>query len=296
MDHPAKNPDQTAHPGQTESPTKKLRTIIVDDESLALELLRSYLDELPIIEIVAACQNGSEAVNAVMELQPDLIFLDIQMPGLNGFDVIKNLQADILPLVVFVTAYDQYALNAFDVYAVDYILKPIDAQSIARAVDRSIARYTGSHESISDKTAIVGALEQIAEQSNALEPGEAVRSLSIRSNAKNSHIVVKDQGIVNLIDQTDIEWIDAAGDYMCIHALGVTHIMRSTLKDLLEQLNPDTFKRIHRSTIVNLGCIEKIVPHTKGEYFLELRGAEQIKVSRNYRGAIKDFLAGFKSK
>lgn len=275
---------------------EKLRTIIVDDESLALNLLSSYLDELPVIDVVATCQNGHEAVNAVIEHQPDLVFLDIQMPGLNGFDVIKKLQADILPLIVFVTAYDQYALNAFDVYAVDYILKPIDAESIARAVDRSIVRYKSSNNDTNDKTAIVGAMEQIAEQENELNSEETSTSLSIGSHTQNSHIVVKDQGVVTLIDQTDIEWIDAAGDYMCIHASGVTHIMRSTLKDLLEQLNSDIFKRVHRSTIVNLGCIEKIVPHTKGEYFLELRGDEQIKVSRNYRGAIKDFLAGFQTK
>ncbi|MDM3870030.1 response regulator transcription factor [Porticoccus sp. W117] len=275
---------------ESQNAESKLRTIIVDDEPLALELLRSYLGNLSVIDIVAECRNGSEAVDAIIEHQPDLVFLDIQMPGLNGFDVINKLQADIVPLIVFVTAYDEYALSAFDVCAVDYILKPIDLERATRAVDRCMERRGSANDHGNGKSAIVDAMEQINQKTSL-----ANRSITLDSGIQNTHIVVKDQGVVTLIEQADIEWVDAAGDYMCIHASGDTHIMRSTLKDLLDHLNPDVFKRIHRSTIVNLNCIEQILPHTKGEYFLKLRGSERVKVSRNYRGTIKDFLTGFES-
>ncbi|UTW45483.1 response regulator transcription factor [bacterium SCSIO 12696] len=269
----------------------KLRTVIVDDESLALDLLRSYLSEIESIEIVAECRNGHAAVDAILEHQPDLVFLDIQMPGLNGFDVIHKLQSDIVPLIVFVTAYDEYALNAFDVSAVDYILKPIDSASITRAVSRSLDRHTSANGRVRDKSSIVNAVTKINQRKNTEET-----SISFEPSTTNSHIVVKDQGVVTLIEQEDIEWVDAAGDYMCVHASGETHIMRSTMKDLLEQLNPNVFKRVHRSTIVNLACISKVFPRAKGEYFLQLRGSEQVKVSRNYRATIKDFLASFTSR
>ena len=274
----------------SQSPSVRLRTIVVDDEPLALDLLKSYLSNMPSIEIIAQCQNGTQAVEAIIEHQPDLVFLDIEMPGLNGLDVIKKLQADIVPLVVFVTAYDEYALNAFDVCAVDYILKPIDSDSLQRAVERSLERYKGSQGNADDKRVIVDAMAKM----NESQP-EKNNSVSLESTARNSQIVVKDQGVVTLIEQQDIEWIDAAGDYMCIHAAGETHIMRSTLKNLLQQLDSEVFKRVHRSTVVNLSCIEKIFPRAKGEYFLKLRGCEQVKVSRNYRAAIKEFLAHFQT-
>lgn len=269
----------------------KIRTLIVDDEPLALDLLRSYLKQHPQIEIVAECKNGKEAISRVIELQPDLMFLDIQMPGLSGFDVIKRLQADITPLVVFVTAYEQFALAAFDVNAVDYTLKPLDHESLARAVGRCEERLAGGDKSESFKPRIIHAIEQIAQgtEQSAANTGN-VMPVSTPQAVKDQKIVVKDRSSIVLIDQIDIDWVDAAGDYMCIHVDGVTHIMRSTLKSLLAQLNPDIFKRVHRSTIVNINRIEKIIPHTKGECFLVLAENERIKVSRNYRSVIKNLI------
>ncbi|NND01052.1 MAG: response regulator transcription factor [Gammaproteobacteria bacterium] len=275
----------------------KLHTIIVDDEALALSLLRSCLDELANIEIVAECCNGRQAIEAALTHQPDLMFLDIQMPGLNGFDVIRNLQADVMPLVIFVTAYDQFAVDAFDVHAVDYILKPLDAENVARAIERCETRLAqqsvAGAESNGFKPGFISAMADIPRQSASSVPESpmAEEPAADQNAVQSQKILVKDGGAITLIDQEEIEWIDAAGDYMCIHANGVTHIMRSTLKGLLAQLDPGIFKRVHRSTIVNLRCIHKVIPHTKGECFLELDQNERIKVSRNYRSVIQGYLS-----
>jgi len=266
----------------------KLRTIIVDDEPLALNLLRAKLNKIPEIEIIAECKNGREAIEKTMDLAPDLIFLDIQMPGVDGFGVIKNLQSDIVPLVIFTTAFEQYALDAFDVHAVDYILKPIDEERITRAVNRAIA-LSETEEETEHKSRIIGAIDTINEKENSDNSKQSSQGQN-KSNLEHK-IIIKERDDITLLKQVDIEWIDAAGDYCCLHAQGVTHIKRSTLKNLLEDLDPSIFKRVHRSTIVNLNYIQKVIPHTKGEYFLKLGEYDQVKVSRNYREIIKDFLS-----
>jgi two-component system LytT family response regulator len=271
---------------------KKLRTLIVDDEPLALRLLKSKLQKIGSIEIVGECKNGREAIEATLDLDPELLFLDIQMPGLNGLDVVKNLQNDVVPLVIFTTAYEQYALDAFDVHAVDYILKPLDDERIQRAVDRA-TQLLDSTSHPEQKPKILGAINHIVEKevwgdmsSNLLK--EKTSATSVQVTPK---VVVKDRDEITILKQKDIEWVDAAGDYVCLHSNGKTHIKRSTLKELLGDLDGSFFKRIHRSTIVNLNYIERVIPHTKGEFFLELKGNERIKVSRNYKDIIKIFLS-----
>ncbi|AAZ25601.1 LytR/AlgR family response regulator transcription factor [Colwellia psychrerythraea] len=271
----------------------KLRTIIVDDEPLALNLLRAKLNKVPEIEIIAECKNGREAIEKTMDLAPDLIFLDIQMPGVDGFGVIKKLQSDIVPLVIFTTAFEQYALDAFDVHAVDYILKPIDEERITRAVSRAIVRFE-TEEETEHKSRIIGAIDTINERENSASSSQSSQGQSSLGQNKGNlehKIIIKDRDDITLLKQADIEWVDAAGDYCCVHAQGVTHIKRSTLKNLLDDLDPSIFKRVHRSTIVNLNYIQKVIPHTKGEYFLKLGEYDQVKVSRNYRDVIKDFLS-----
>ncbi|MBT8114944.1 MAG: LytTR family DNA-binding domain-containing protein [Arenicella sp.] len=268
----------------------KLRTIIVDDEPLALNLLRAHLNKLDTIEVLAECKNGLQAIKRTMDLQPDLLFLDIQMPGLNGFEVIKRLQSDVLPMVVFITAYDEYALKAFDVNAVDYLLKPIEASSIERAVNRCMSRKLSNDRAASAKPGIINAIDNIARQSD-VNPASGEAAVNDQGSAlTEDKIVIKDRRSITLLDQADIDWIDAAGDYMCIHANGDTHIMRSTMKNLQAKLSAEVFQRVHRSTIVNLSRIQKIIPHTKGEYFLQLGADERIKVSRNYRSVVKDLI------
>jgi two-component system LytT family response regulator len=264
---------------------QKLRTIIVDDEPLALKLLRTVLSEIADIEIVAECSNGKQAVEAATELEPELIFLDIQMPGMNGFDVIKSLQTDIMPMVVFVTAYDQYAVDAFDLHAVDYVLKPLDSERIARSVERAIDRLKNDVDR-SFKSPLIGAIEEISERASKEKTDESVNNLPDGMKRK---LLVRDSGVVKVIPFDDIDWVDAAGDYMCVHAVGETHVIRSTLRDLMTKLDDNLFVRIHRSTIVNIERVVSVTPLQKGGSLLHLTQGESLKVSRNYRDSIRKF-------
>ena len=264
---------------------QKLRTIIVDDEPLALKLLRTVLSEIADIEIVAECSNGKQAVEAATELEPELIFLDIQMPGMNGFDVIKSLQTDIMPMVVFVTAFHQYAVDAFDLHAVDYVLKPLDSERIARSVERAIDRLKNDVDR-SFKSPLIGAIEEISERASKEKSDESVNNLPDGMKRK---LLVRDSGVVKVIPFDDIDWVDAAGDYMCVHAVGETHVIRSTLRDLMTKLDDNLFVRIHRSTIVNVERVVSVTPLQKGGSLLHLTQGESLKVSRNYRDSIRKF-------
>lgn len=268
----------------------KLKTIVVDDEMLARRLLLSCLKEIPEIEILAECANGREALTAVLELEPDLMFLDIGMPGLNGFEVIKKIQPEVLPMVIFCTAFERYALDAFDIHAVDYIVKPLDEERLHLAVKRALARYHEEMVSSESKASLLGAIDAIRTNIADREPLREKSGKRESPVTAERKITIKDRDSIKLIKVDSIAWVDAAGDYMCVHADGETHIMRCTMNSLLEELDAKVFKRVHRSTIVNLNCIEEVIPHTKGEYFLQLENGERIKVSRNYRDTIKTFL------
>jgi len=276
---------------------KKLKALIVDDEPLALMLLREKLNKHPNIGTIVECKNGSEAIAATLAFAPDLIFLDINMPVIDGFGVIKQLQTDIVPLIIFVTAHEQYALDAFDVNAVDYIIKPIKDAYIQRAINRAMVRLN-QKSPVEIKARIISALDSInvfernTEQDTPLKRCHEndTDDMTLDMNNLERKIIIKDRDGITLLKQLDIEWVDAAGDYTCLHVGGVTHIKRCTLKDLLVDLDPDIFKRVHRSTIVNLNYVTKVIPHSKGEYFLQLGEFDQIKVSRNYRETIKKYL------
>lgn len=269
----------------------KLKTLIVDDESLARRLLKANLRDLAAVELVAECENGRQVLEMVSAHKPDLIFLDIQMPGMNGFEVVKALPVDIMPMIIFTTAYDQYAVSAFDINAVDYLLKPLDEKQVERAVQRAVLEYS-SKGALSDvKQHLLDALGQIdCRPSPAPIVSEPYESALIESNHYPEKLIIKDGGTITLMSMKDIDWIDAAGDYMCVHSEGVTHIMRSTMKDLLDQLDPLTFKRIHRSTIINMTKIERAIAHIKGEFFVYLSCGEQLKVSRSYGDVIRQYL------
>ncbi|MDT0595313.1 LytR/AlgR family response regulator transcription factor [Glaciecola petra] len=274
-----------------------IRTILVDDEPLALKLMAAKLKKHSQIKIISQCRNGREAIKAINELEPDLIFLDIQMPGISGLEVIKSVQGEMMPLVVFATAYEQYALEAFDANAVDYVLKPIDDDRVARAIVRTEERLLIRDRHLKDKGEILNAINKMNEEafssktanSDSVQP-QAVSQVEqdARIHAK---IIVKDRDEINILEQSEIAWIDAAGDYICLHVKGQTFIKRGTLKELLSELDENMFKRVHRSTIVNLNYIKKVLPHTKGEFFLLLGEHDKIKVSRNYKEVIKDFLS-----
>lgn len=271
-------------------PERKLKVIIVDDEPLALKLLGAMLSTLPDVELLCKCRNGREAISATRELAPDLLILDIQMPGFTGFDVIKELQADVMPMVIFCTAYQRYAIDAFDLHAVDYLLKPVDGKRLQRAIARARERLREDDGEAEHKSPLVGAIDEIAKKVYSTAGSENPQKSTDAALAHKGKIAIKDNDSTVLLEPDDIDWVDAAGDYMCVHVKGETLIMRSTLKNLMSRLDQEKFKRIHRSTIVNLDRIVKATPLTKGEYILDLQCDQQLKVSRNYRQAIKLFL------
>jgi len=270
---------------------RKLSVVIADDEPLALKLLHALLAKMPEVDVIAQCRNGREVIDACYELAPDLMILDIQMPQLNGFEVVKELQSDSMPLVMFCTAYQRYALDAFDLHAVDYILKPVSEIRLQRAVSRAVERLQDTSDSAEQKSPVLGAIDEIAQKVSGRASNKSNVPDNDQAQLADRKIAIKDHESTVLVDIDDIDWIDAAGDYMCIHVKGETLILRSTLKHLMSKLDPDVFKRIHRSTVVNLSRIVKSTPLHKGEYMLFLECGAQLKVSRNYRQDIKVFLS-----
>jgi two-component system LytT family response regulator len=266
-----------------------IRTIIVDDEALSRRGVEIRLQSAPDFEIVAQCANGREALAAIQQYKPDLVFLDIQMPGMSGFDVIAHLPQESLPVVVFVTAYDQYAVRAFEAQALDYLLKPIDEQRFATALN-----HVRGH--IRARNAAAQCEKLLAVIAHMTGSGEIAMDdvLSVKQDTrpfKHSQLLPIRQGRETVrIPTPSIEWIDAAGDYMCIHASGNTHILRGTMKELEEILDPRLFQRVHRSTIVNLQCVKSLRSHMNGEYFLKLEGGHELKLSRTYRDKVEYFL------
>ena len=265
----------------------KLRTLLVDDEPLARDLLRSIATEIADIDIIGECKNGREAIDSAMSMAPDLIFLDIMMPQVNGFEVVKALQSDAMPMVIFATAYNQYAIDAFDMHAVDYLLKPFDPERISVAVQRAVERKRVQQEVL--KAPLIGAINDIAirldkDQSASVDSGDGQENLAEEQPERlKRKLLIRDSGTVKLIPFEDIDWIDAAGDYMCIHALGETHIMRSTLLDLQKKLDDNLFVRIHRSTVVNITRVVSTSLSQKRGSLVHLSDGQTLKVSRNYR-------------
>ena len=264
-----------------------LSAIIVDDESLARRGLALRLQHIPGIEVVAECHNGEQALQAIAEHSPDLMFLDIQMPGMDGFSVVEQLQADNLPMIIFVTAFDEYAVEAFRIHAVDYVLKPIDDERLLEAVQRAQAHHQ-QQDSARDKEKLLELVMGITGASASSV--EQMTEGELPARAWPDKLTIKDGCDIEFIKVNDIGWVDAAGDYMCIHAGGNTHIMRITMKQLEAMLNPLQFLRVHRSTIVNANGILRAQTLNNGEYLLTLEGGNQLKVSRSYRDKVKDLI------
>lgn len=270
-----------------------LRTIVVDDESLARRGLRLRLQALDGVEVVAECRNGREALAEIREQTPDLVFLDIQMPGMDGLDLVRELQSDDMPLIVFVTAYDHYAVQAFDLHAVDYVLKPVDEERLEEAVSRARG-LLGDRDASRDKARLLGLVRTMTGRSEddiaaLLDDPSALEGEGKRYPER---LTIRDGSVTTLVPMESIDWVDAAGDYMCVHASGETHVMRITMKALEAQLDPERFARIHRSTIVNVNRVVKVCSHINGEFFLSLACGARLKMSRSYRDRIDAILAG----
>ena len=266
--------------------TAAIRTLIVDDEPLARRGLELRLAGESDIQIVRQCRNGEEAVRAVNELQPDLMFLDVQMPGLDGFAALRAIPAEQLPLVVFVTAYDHYAIRAFEASAVDYLLKPIDDSRLHQALFR-VRQQRREREAENHCARLLNLLGELSGKA-ALTIDDAIDSdAAARLKKPESKLAIRDGGRTVRVDMNHIRWIDAAGDYMCIHTDSETHILRATMRELEQQLDARRFQRVHRSTIVNVDRVKSMRAHINGEYFLTLDCGHELKLSRSYKEKIE---------
>lgn len=265
-----------------------LKTLIVDDESLARRGLAHRLKNIADIKVVGEACNGREALQLIEEKSPDLVFLDIQMPGVGGFEVVQQLDIKTMPIILFLTAYDEYAVRAFEVNALDYILKPIDEERLHQVLEKVRANLS-QKRALKQKRLLLKLASTISgETISSFEEleGKDVADLAHKEPAR---LAIRDGGRTTWVNQDAIEWIDAAGDYMCVQAQGVTYIMRKTMKELEKELDGSILQRIHRSTIVNIHQVREMESHINGEYFLTLESGHRVKLSRTYKDKLKLF-------
>ena len=250
----------------------RIGVLIVDDEPLARERIRDLLAGDPEAEIIAECSNGKEAVTAIKQLSPDLVLLDIEMPEKDGFSVLDAIPAEQMPVVIFVTAYDQYAVRAFEVYALDYLLKPFDRERFERAMNRAKTQVLAERNGEVTRR-ILAALNEIRNRPMYLE-----------------RLVIKTNGHVFFLKTDEIDWIEAEGNYVRLHTSKESHLLRDTISALEGQLDPKKFLRVHRSAIVNIDRVQEMQPWFHGEYRIILHGGAQLTLSRSYREKLHELL------
>jgi len=251
-----------------------VHALIVDDEPLARRRIKVLLQQIERVAVIGECADGRQAVDSILNLRPDLVFLDIQMPELDGFEVIDAIGTDRMPVVVFVTAFDRYAVKAFDVHAVDYLLKPFDRLRFSNAVERAL------HE--------IDLHQQAGMSQN-------VRALisSLRADEYfESRILVKLGGRISILNANQIDWIEAAGNYVQLHAGKEVYLLRETMKSMEQRLPPGIFVRIHRSFIVNVECIKELQPHFHGDHMVILKDKTRLTLSRRYRDRLGHVIGG----
>jgi len=249
----------------------KIKTIIADDEPLAREKIRNLLEEDPDIELIGECADGIETVTAIRNQQPDLVFLDVQMPELDGFGVLKALSDSNMPTLIFVTAYDQYALRAFEVHALDYLLKPFDRERFQKALQRA-KEHIRKEKSGEVNEKLLTLLEDLkSEKSNNQERKYLDR------------LVIKAGGRVTFLKTAEIDCIEAAGNYIRLYIGKDSHLLRDTMNNIQTKLDPEKFLRIHRSTILKIDRIKELQPWYHGEYVVTLENGKQLTSSRSYR-------------
>ncbi|HXE80477.1 MAG TPA: LytTR family DNA-binding domain-containing protein [Vicinamibacterales bacterium] len=251
----------------------KIRALVVDDETMARERILGLLAQEPDVEVVGECSDGMQAVQAIQQLSPDLVFLDVQMPAVDGFGVIRQIGPERMPMVVFVTAYDQYALTAFEVHAVDYLLKPFGRDRLQRC------------------------LEHARRQRQRIEAGELGRSLMALVKdyqpappRHEDRLVIKSGGRVFFVRPEEIKWVEAAGNYVRLHLKDQSHLFRETMNQIEARLDPRCFLRIHRSRIVNTERIKELQPWFNGEFIVVLQNGTQLRLSRSYREKLEQRL------
>ncbi len=247
-----------------------LRVLVVDDEPLSRDRLRAALAAEPGVTIVGECPDGPSAVAAIRQDRPDLVLLDVQMPGLDGFGVLEAVGAAAMPPVIFVTAYDAFAVRAFEVHALDYLLKPFDDDRLRAALARARTRR-------GDATTLAGRLRALLEQHGPGEPPSAgyARRLMVRRG-----------DTIRYVPLAEVDWIEAADNYVRLHGPGGVHLVRMTLRELETRLDPAAFARIHRSTLVRLAAIREIEPWVGGDYVARLHGGHELRISRTFKDRV----------
>jgi two-component system LytT family response regulator len=240
-----------------------IRAVLVDDEALALARLRRLLESEADISVVAECDSGQKAIEAIAAFRPELLFLDVQMPETDGFDVLRAISPDNAPSIVFVTAYDAHAVRAFEVRAVDYLLKPIDAERVQQAVAR-----------VRTARAQATAAQRYALLRDILDDVES---------RKVTRLLVRDNKRVRPVQIEEIDWVDSIGNYARLHVSGRTHVLRTTLRALESTLDPARFCRVHRSALINLDRVTEVQPWGSGDSIVILRDGARVRVSRRYR-------------
>ena len=257
----------------------KIRTVVVDDEPLARRRLARLLESDESVEVVGVCANGRDAVKTVREAKPDLLFLDVQMPEMDGFGVLQALGGEALPQVVFVTAYDQYAIQAFEVHALDYLLKPYTPARLSAAVQRAARQIQQPRATPADRLAEL--LEHLERERREL--GERLAGAPPPQPAQTTRLLVKNGERMFFVPVEKIDWLEAEGNYVRLHCGREAHLVRATLSGMEEQLDPRRFTRIHRSTIVNLDRVKEVRPWFAGDYLVKLHDGAELRLSRRYR-------------
>jgi len=260
-----------ATPVQETSP--HLRVVIADDERLARQKLRIFLDSEPEIQILAECENGQQTVSAIRTHHPDLLLLDIQMPDLDGFQVLSEISGAQMPVVIFTTAYDQYAIRAFEAHALDYLLKPFDQERLHQALERARAEVKKSGD------------REITHR--IMDLLSRVKSESASASGPEDRLVIKAKGRVLFLNLDEIDWVEAAANYVRLNVGKESYLFRETISRTAERLNPNHFIRIHRSVIVNIRKIKELIPVNSGEYIVVLKTGKELSCSRGYRAGLQ---------
>jgi two-component system LytT family response regulator len=250
-----------------------VRTVIADDERLARQKLLILLDSEPHVKVVAECRDGRQTVSAIRTLRPDMLLLDIQMPDLDGFQVLSQILPEEMPVVIFTSAYDQYAIRAFEANALDYLLKPFDQERLRHALARARSELCKAHDrEITHR--ILNLLSQ-------------VRSVASPTTERDRRLVIKANGRVVFLDLDSIEWVEAAANYVRLNVGKESYLFRETISRIAERLDSNHFVRIHRSTIVNVRKIKELIPVNSGEYVVVLKSGRELSCSRGYRAALQ---------
>ncbi|HEY9402869.1 MAG TPA: LytTR family transcriptional regulator DNA-binding domain-containing protein [Pyrinomonadaceae bacterium] len=270
---------------------RKIRALVVDDETLAREALLVMLGDDPDIEVIGECRNGREAVTVIREQSPDVVFLDIQMPEMDGFQVIEEVGAERMPLTVFVTAYDKHALRAFEAHALDYLLKPFDHDRFNAALQRA-KTFVRQQKLGEISESLFAMLQDMKLKTGGESSTDADHRKPERAAQKEpiDRVVIKSGGRIYFLKIEEIDWVEGAGDNLSLHSGSQTHLIRETMGNFHAKLDSQKFLRIHRSTIVNIERIKDIRPLFKGEYVITLTSGKRLKASRGYRRELQQLL------